>query len=108
GTFNVHKAGVLYGRYWGALEQLRHLHFNVSYYAAVELCIVRGLRRFEPGAGGEVKHLRGFGAAEARSMHRIPEPPVERAVAEYLERERAHVAGEIAWLDDNTARKRDG
>ena len=43
GTFNVQKAGVLYGRYWGALEPLRHLHFNVSYYAAIEHCIVRGL-----------------------------------------------------------------
>jgi hypothetical protein len=28
-------------------------------------------------------------------------------VAEYLGRERAHVAGAIEWLDDNTARKRE-
>ncbi len=29
GTTNVVKAGVLYGRYWGALSPVRHLHFNV-------------------------------------------------------------------------------
>ena len=107
GTFNVQKAGVLYGRYWGAFEQLRHLHFNVCYYAGIEHCIARGLHRFEPGAGGEFKHLRGFDASETRSMHWIQHPAFRRAVAEYLERERAHVAGEIEWLEDNTALKRD-
>ena len=106
GTVNVVKAGVFYGRYWGAFETLRYLHFNVSYYAAIEHCIVRGLHRFEPGAGGEFKHLRAFDAAETRSMHWIRHPGLRDAVAEYLVRERAHVAGEIEWLDDNTARKR--
>jgi len=108
GTVNVQKAGVLYGRYWGAFEDLRHLHFNVSYYAAIEHCIVSGLQRFEPGAGGEFKHLRGFDAAETRSMHWIRHLGLRNAVAEYLGRERAHVAGEMEWLDDNTALKRDG
>src|SRR5262249_62031037 len=52
-------------------------------------------------------HLRAFDAAETRSMHWIQHRGLRGAVAEYLERERAHVAGEIEWLDDNTARKRD-
>lgn len=108
GTINVEKQGVLYGRYWGAFQPLRHLHFNVCYYAAIEHCIVRGLRRFEPGAGGEFKHLRGFDAAETQSMHWIRDPRFRDAVGEYLGRERDHVSGEMAWLDDNTARKRDG
>jgi predicted N-acyltransferase len=108
GTFNVQKAGVLYGRYWGALQPLRHLHFNVGYYAAIEHCIVRGLGRFEPGAGGEFKHLRGFDAAETRSMHWILDPRLRGALADYLVHERAHVADEMEWLDDNTAYKRDG
>jgi uncharacterized protein len=108
GTFNVQKDGVLYGRYWGALESLRHLHFNVSYYAAIEHCIVRGLRRFEPGAGGEFKQMRGFDASPTQSMHWIGHPRLRDAVAEYLVRERAHIAGEIEWLVDNTAHKREG
>jgi predicted N-acyltransferase len=107
GTFNVQKQGVLYGRYWGALQHLRHLHFNVCYYAAIEHCIRHGLQRFEPGAGGEFKHLRGFDATETQSMHWIREPRFREAVAEYLGREREHVSGEIAWFDSNTALKRD-
>ena len=50
GTFNVAKGDALYGRYWGAFQPLRHLHFNVCYYAGIEHCIERGLARFEPGA----------------------------------------------------------
>ena len=39
GTYNLEKAGVMYGRYWGCFEELRYLHFNVCYYAAIEHCI---------------------------------------------------------------------
>jgi predicted N-acyltransferase len=108
GTINVQKGGVLYGRYWGALQPLRHLHFNVSYYAAIEHCIARGLSRFEPGAGGEFKHLRGFDAAPTQSLHWIRDLRFRAAVADWLAREREHVAGEMEWLDDQTAHKRDG
>ena len=69
GTFNLEKSGVLYGRYWGAFEELKFLHFNVCYYAAIDHCIERGVQRFEPGAGGEYKWLRGFNPALTRSMH---------------------------------------
>ena len=108
GTFNVQKGGVLYGRYWGALRTLRHLHFNVCYYAAVEHCIAAGLTRFEPGAGGEFKQLRGFDATPTVSMHWIRDRRFRAAVSDYLERERAAVAHEVAYYQENTARKRDG
>jgi uncharacterized protein len=107
GTFNVQKGDTLYGRYWGAFETLRHLHFNVCYYAAIEHCIAAGLARFEPGAGGDFKHLRGFDAAPTVSMHWIRERRFRAAVADYLEREREAVADEIEWYDENTARKRE-
>ena len=40
-------------------------------------------------------------------MHWIGHLRLRQAIADYLEKERAHVAGEMEWLDDNTARKRD-
>lgn len=55
GTFNVIKNGVFYGRYWGALEEVKNLHFECCYWAALEYCIENGLRRMEPGAGGSGK-----------------------------------------------------
>jgi len=108
GTFNVQKGEALYGRYWGAFRMLRHLHFNVCYYAAIEHCITAKLSRFEPGAGGEFKHLRGFDATPTESLHWIRDRRFRAAVADYLERERTAVADEIEWYDENTAHKRDG
>jgi predicted N-acyltransferase len=52
GTFNIVKNGVFYGRYWGCTEEVKNLHFETCYWAAIEYCIDNGLRRMEPGAGG--------------------------------------------------------
>jgi len=106
GTFNVQKGDALYGRYWGAFLPLRHLHFNVCYYAAIDHGIRHGLQRFEPGAGGEYKHLRGFDARPTESMHLLRDPRLRDAVARYLERERAAVHQDIDWLGTRTALKR--
>jgi predicted N-acyltransferase len=92
GTFNVQKGGVFYGRYWGANADVPFLHFNVCYYSAIEHCIRAGVRRFEPGAGGEFKHMRGFEARLTHSMHRLHPPELHDAVARYLRNERAQVA----------------
>jgi predicted N-acyltransferase len=91
GTINLQKAGVFYGRYWGTFEELRYLHFNVCYYAAIEHCITQGIQRFEPGAGGEYKWLRGFNPALTRSMHFVAHEGLRRAINNFLMRERREV-----------------
>lgn len=107
GTFNVRKGDVFYGRYWGAHRDVRHLHFAVCYYAAIAYCIAHRLRRFEPGAGGEFKHLRGFEATPTESMHFLTDERFAAAVADFLARERRAVAAEIDWLDDRSALRRE-
>ena len=103
GTFNVRKSGVLYGRYWGTHEEIRYLHFNVCYYAAIEYCLKEGIGRFEPGAGGEFKHLRGFEATPTVSLHWLADPGFAEAVAEFLQRERRAVAREIRYREGRSA-----
>jgi predicted N-acyltransferase len=105
GAFTVRKGDALYGRYWGCFTELRHLHFNVCYYAPIEYCLREGVRRFEPGAGGEFKHLRGFEARPTQSMHFIADPRLARAIKEYLGRERAAIADEIRWWDERSELK---
>ena len=107
GTFNVEGGGVLYGRYWGTERDVRHLHFNVCYYAGIEYAIARGHRRFEPGAGGEFKQLRGFDPTETHSMHFLADSRLHGAVKDFLRRERRAVQREIEWLDDRSQLKRD-
>jgi uncharacterized protein len=106
-TLNVHKAGVFYGRYWGARREIRYLHFNVCYYAGIEYCIRKRLQRFEPGAGGDYKLLRGFDATPTDSMHLLRDARLAEAVRLFLAGERRAVAREIDWLGEKTARRRD-
>lgn len=105
GTFNVRKGDALYGRYWGATRMVRHLHFNVCYYRAVEYCIDHGLARFEPGAGGEYKQMRGFDASPTYSAHFFADPRLDAAIENFLEGERSQAQNTIDWYQENSALK---
>ncbi len=91
GAVNLAKANVMYGRYWGCFREVRFLHFNVCYYAGIEHSILKGIQRYEPGAGGEYKWLRGFDPALTRSIHYVSNPDLKRAIAGFLKRERHEV-----------------
>ena len=95
GTFNVHKGDRLYGRYWGAREEVPFLHFEVAIYRAVEWCIANGVRVFEPGHGGEHKHARGVAPTLVRSLHLHAHPGVQRAMADFYARERDAVIASL-------------
>jgi predicted N-acyltransferase len=88
GTFNVRDHTALYGRYWGCSEEHPFLHFNVCYYSAIEHSIRVGLERFEAGAGGSFKQLRGLDPEHTTSMHYIVDGKFRRAVAHFLDQER--------------------
>ena len=105
GTLNVRKGDALYGRYWGATRMVRHLHFNVCYYKAVEYCIDHGLARFEPGAGGEYKQMRGFDASPTYSAHYLADPRLAAAIENFLESERSQAQNTIDWYQENSALK---
>lgn len=105
GAFNVQKGDALYGRYWGADAFVKHLHFAVCYYAGIEHCLEHGLARFEPGAGGSYKQVRGFDAQPTRSAHWLADPRLHDAVSHYLEGERAETREAIDWLRERSALK---
>ena len=105
GTINVTKGDALYGRYWGATRSVRFLHFNVCYYAAVEYCIRHGLQRFEPGAGGDYKQVRGFDAQPTYSAHFVADPRLADAIGEFLAAERAQAGESLDWLSEHSALK---
>src|SRR4029079_1821521 len=59
GALNFIGPDALYGRYWGCSEDVRFLHFELSYYRAVEWAIDHGLACVQAGAQGEHKIARG-------------------------------------------------
>jgi predicted N-acyltransferase len=107
GTVNIVKGDALYGRYWGCFEEVRNLHFAVCYYAAIEACIERGLARFEPGAGGHYKQLRGFDPVRTRSLHWVADARLASGVRRFLEAEREESEHVLAWYEEHTAHRRD-
>jgi predicted N-acyltransferase len=96
GAFNLAGPKALFGRYWGATVERPFLHFNVCYYHSVEEAIGRGLERFEPGAGGSHKRSRGFEPTITHSVHHLAHPGLDRAVREFLVRERAAIEQHVA------------
>ena len=98
GALNFIGDDALYGRQWGALEQVPFLHFELCYYQAIEFAIARGLKRVEAGAQGEHKLARGYLPRPVYSAHYIADPALRRAVGDYLERERPAVEMEMLSL----------
>ena len=101
GAWNLLGPKALFGRYWGATADRPFLHFNVCYYHSVEEAIERGLDRFEPGAGGSHKRSRGFDPTITHSVHHLAHPGLDRAVREFLERERQAVEEHVAKGGDD-------
>lgn len=100
GALNFIGADTLYGRYWGAIEDHPCLHFEACYYQAIDYAISHGLARVEAGAQGEHKLARGYLPAETHSLHWIADAGLGKAVARYLQQERAAVGQNIDALTD--------
>jgi predicted N-acyltransferase len=92
----------MYGRYWGAIENVPCLHFETCYYQAIEAAIDLGIRVIEGGAQGEHKMARGFTPQPTASAHWLAEPAFADAVQRFLEREGQAVSGYLDELNDRT------
>lgn len=100
GALNLIGADTLYGRYWGCLEEVPFLHFELCYYQAIDAAIARGLSRVEAGAQGGHKLARGYAPVPTWSAHFIADPGFRGAVEDFLVRERTAVAHEIDALTE--------
>jgi len=99
-ALNIYSETRLYGRYWGAIEHVPLLHFEVCYYQALEFCIERGIAIFEGGAQGEHKLARGFMPARTWSAHWLRHPEFSNAVERFLARESAGIERYVDELDE--------
>jgi predicted N-acyltransferase len=97
GALFFFKGSSLYGRYWGASEQRRNLHFELCYYQGIEFAIERRLELFEAGAqGGKHKLARGFLPTLTYSAHEIRHPAFRRAIERYVAQEKELLAEDTA------------
>jgi predicted N-acyltransferase len=106
-ALDVFTPDALWGRYWGATEFVRGLHFEACYYQAIEFCIERGIGRFEGGAQGVHKLARGLLPVPTHSVHAIGEPGFAAAIADYCARERIDVAHTVDELGESSPYRAD-
>ena len=100
GALNFLGRDALYGRYWGCTVDKPFLHFELCYYQAIDIAIARGLARVEAGAQGPHKLARGYEPVQTFSAHWIADPGFRAAIEDFLDRERAGVDAEQAFLDE--------
>jgi predicted N-acyltransferase len=98
-AFLVHKGDRAWGRYWGAYEETKDLHFAVCYYAPIEWCIKNGIRYFDPGAGSPHKIRRGFKAEQNQSWHKFFDPLLGQLFKENIKAVNLHEAAHLEALN---------
>ena len=99
-ALNFYDQNTLYGRYWGCLEYVPNLHFELCYYQAQEFCIAENIQYFEGGAQGEHKLARGFKPKATCSFHKIEHPQFAKAIEEFVMREAQGIAEYTNELED--------
>ena len=108
GTLNLIGRDTLYGRYWGCVEEVPFLHFELCYYQAIDYAITHGLATVEAGAQGEHKLARGYVPATTRSIHWIGHPGLRHAVPNFVQQEQASVEHDQVVLGDYTPFRKGG
>jgi predicted N-acyltransferase len=98
----IHTDKILYGRYWGAIEEVACLHFETAYYQPLEFCIANRIDCFEGGAQGEHKMARGFLPQKTWSAHWLKHPGFADAVQRFLEQESDGIEGYIDELNERS------
>jgi uncharacterized protein len=98
----VHDDRTLYGRYWGAIEEVPCLHFETAYYQPLEFCIAHRIACFEGGAQGEHKMARGFLPQKTWSAHWLAHPAFSDAIEHFLRQETGGIDAYIDELGERT------
>ena len=80
------KDDILFGRYWGAFEDIPFLHFELCYYAPIAWAIAHGINRYDPGMGGAHKARRGFMSVSSYSSHRFFDPRMDMIFRTHIDR----------------------
>ena len=108
GALNLVGKDTLYGRYWGCAEEAPFLHFELSYYQAIEWAIANGLSSVQAGAQGEHKLARGYEPVVTRSAHYLPDPNFRTAVANFVAGERRAIGRELETMREMLPYRRSG
>lgn len=98
-AFCIRKGNQLYGRYWGATQDVDCLHFDTCYYTPIDWAIAEGIQSFDPGAGGRHKKRRGFPATPNYSLHRFYHPRLKQILLPHIKEINAYERRQIEAIN---------
>ncbi|MFB6262707.1 MAG: GNAT family N-acetyltransferase [Bradymonadaceae bacterium] len=108
GAFNMLGDDRLFGRYWGATEEIDFAHFEACFYSSIEWCIDRGVDVFEGGSGGDHKVDRGFEPTRTYSAHHVRHPALVEAIEDFIDRESRKIDRQLEEMREDSPFKSDG
>ena len=102
GAINLIDNNAIYGRNWGAVKEIKFLHFETCYYQAIDFAIKHGLKTVEAGAQGMHKIQRGYLPKETFSKHYFLNGAFRSVVSNYLESEKKQIKNEMRILEQKS------
>ncbi len=108
GALNLVGSEALFGRNWGCVGDWPFLHFELCYYRAIDWAIAHGLKRVEAGAQGRHKIQRGYLPKTTYSAHWIAHTGLRRAVANFVDEERAGIEHDMKALAEESPFRQGG
>ncbi len=106
-ALNFAGGGRLLGRYWGALVDVKFLHFELCYYQAMDYAIAHHIPLVEAGAQGEHKVKRGYRPVITKSYHHFYEPEFQKLIKRHLRGERSDMAYYKSRLEEELPFRRE-
>ncbi len=98
---SIHFIGkdTLYGRYWGCLENIPYLHFELCYYQAIDYAIKNNFAKIEAGAQGEHKISRGYIPILTFSNHWFGNDILKEPIKAYLQKENKKIIEAAKYME---------
>jgi predicted N-acyltransferase len=97
----------LYGRHWGAFENIDNLHFECCYYQGIDYCIKNNIKYFDPGVQGEHKIRRGFEPQSCDSYHYVLQEDFRDAIKNFCYEESKSVESYLRACQEYTPIKKE-
>ena len=97
----------LYGRHWGAFENIDNLHFECCYYQGIDYCIKNNIKYFDPGVQGEHKIRRGFEPQSCDSYHYVLQEDFRDAIKNFCYEENKSVESYLRACQEYTPIKKE-
>lgn len=96
GTLLFHGKNMVYAHHWGCREQIRFLHFETTYYKAIDFCFDQDKQAINAGQGGHHKANRAYLPFLTYHAHWFKNADFQKATCRSIEKKKEMIDEEMA------------